>query len=150
MDFLKGTFMTTPNFSIGDFFTVLTPFSYDGKDFSPDKQGRILYIEHDVWDGSTRYYIEWTHTENGFHTCEGRCQSGYGWCIPTEKVDRNCISKSETATKNPLPEDPRLRGIALKIIQLETKFKRYQELKKSKQLEPKKDEYDDYETVRGS
>ncbi len=155
MDTLKETYMTTQNFSIGDFFTVLTPFSCDGKVFSTGKQGTILHIEHDDWDGSNRYFIEWTHTENGFHDCAQRCQSGYGWAIPTEKVDWNCISESETATKNPLPENPRLRSIALKIIQLDTKFKRYQELKKSEQLhllnedDEVEEDYDDYETVRG-
>ena len=116
---------TNCKYNIGDEFKVVSRFTQDGKHFNVGHSGTIVgSYSYGMYD------IQWNHTNRGFHNCGGRCKSGTGWCVPQIIIDLD-TELIELELKNPLPEDPRLRGIALKIIQLENKFKKQQEAKRS-------------------
>ena len=159
-------------YSIGDIIEVLTRFKYDGVTFNVGDKGKVVNTNRHPSDLG----IEWVNkTHNNLHDCGGDCLLGKGYNIDKRLLKSHTILSTldEQPQGNPLPTDPRLRGIALKIIQLDTKFKRYQELKKSGQLhllredddEEDEDEWEenydveeeheeymgdgDYETVRG-
>jgi len=122
--------MTMARYSVGNEFKVIKMFNWDNKFFSVGHTGTIVKIKHD--GVSNLYYIKWNHTNKGFHNCSGYCEDGYGWCVSSRMIDNYTQPiELKLISKNPLPEDPRLRGIALKIIQLEKKFKRNQDAKRS-------------------
>lgn len=145
-------------YNIGDTIVVDKIFEYDGIDFFAGDRGTIIEID--------RFFIaiSWENKHDPeFHDYNGHHSTSTCWCIPDHVLKKKAhVEVLKEANGNPLPEDPRLRGIALKIIQLDNKFKRYQELKKSGQLHlldkdrvEEEDGYDevislaDYETVRG-
>jgi hypothetical protein len=147
-------------YNIGDTIIIDEEFEYDSVDFYIGNQGTVVGIEQNF------IAISWTNKNNpSFHDFNGTSLVNNCWCIPASVLKKKAhVEFLKEANGNPLPEDPRLRGIALKIVQLESKFKRYQELKKSGQLhlldednyeEEEEEEYDedydsnDYETVRG-
>ena len=147
-------------YNIGDTIVVDEEFEYDGVDFYAGDQGTIIGIEQNFIG------ISWINRKEGsFHDFNGLHSTNTCWCIAERILKKKAhVEVLKEANGNPLPEDPRLRGIALKIVQLESKFKRYQELKKSGQLhlldednyeEEEEEEYyedydsNDYETVRG-
>lgn len=164
MVLLKETCMTTPLYNIGDIIIVQETFKHDACTFYVGNRGKV--VDNVIFP----HYlgIEWLDgkTNRRFHSCGGNCSehSGYNVDIRLLKLYTSLEPVDTSVVPNPLPTDPRLRGIALKIIQLDTKFKRYQELKKSGQLhllteddeeEEEEDEWEedydteDYETVRG-
>lgn len=130
----KEISMTTVRYKINDDFVVTQSFEWDGKKFIIGQKGTIKHIPYEEIDDSgmdLRYYVEWDHENRGFHDCGGYCHLHHGWCIASNTLDSNSRLMYESKAVNPLPEDPRLRGIALKIIQLEKKFKRKQDAKRS-------------------
>lgn len=145
-------------YNIGDTIVVDKIFECDGVNFYSGDRGTIIELED--------YYvaISWDNKHDPeFHDYNGLHSTSTCWCILAHVLKKKAhVEFLKEANGNPLPEDPRLRGIALKIVQLESKFKRYQELKKSGQLhlldednyeeeEEYYEDYDsnDYETVRG-
>lgn len=162
-------------YNIGDIIVVTETFKHDGCTFKVGDRGKVI----DNGFASYQHYlgIEWLDgkTYRYFHSCDGNCSKHSGYNIDTRLLELNTSLEAvdTSVVPNPLPTDPRLRGIALKIIQLDCKFKRYQELKKSGQLhllnedddEEEEDEWEEdydveeeyaeymgddaYETVRG-
>lgn len=147
-------------YNIGDTIIIDEEFEYDSVDFYIGNQGTVVGIEQNF------IAISWTNKNNSsFHDFNGTSLVNTCWCIPAHVLKKKAhVEFLKEVNGNPLPEDPRLRGIALKIVQLESKFKRYQDLKKSGQLhlldednyeeevtEEYYEDYDsnDYETVRG-
>lgn len=161
-------------YNLGDIIVVTENFKHDGCTFKLGDRGKVVdnvifphYLGIEWLDGKTNKH---------FHSCGGNCSehSGYNVDIRLLELNTSLEAVDPSVVPNPLPTDPRLRGIALKIIQLDSKFKRYQELKKSGQLhllnneddnEEDEDEWEedydveeeheeymgdgDYETVRG-
>lgn len=124
--------MTMALYNIGDEFEVISSFKFEGKSFATSRKGIVKEIIDDDWTKEIRYYTQWDFKDPGFHDCGGHCTYGYGWCVDSIVLERHTQLILDTSSSaNPLPEDPRLRGIALKIIQLEKKFKRKQEAKRS-------------------
>ena len=127
----KEISMTMVRYDIGDEIKVVKGFNYDNSIFRKGDIGTIVHLEYNEEQDYSQYFIQWTHTQKNFHDCAGYCPMGFGWCVSSEVLDINTQPLKELISKNPLPEDPRLRGIALKIIQLEKKFKRKQDAKRS-------------------
>ena len=127
----KEISMTMVRYDIGDEIKVVKGFDYDNSIFRKGDIGTIVHLEYDEEQDYSQYFIQWTHTQKNFHDCAGYCPMGFGWCVSSEVLDSNTQPLEELISKNPLPDNPRLRGIALKIIQLEKKFKRKQDAKRS-------------------
>ena len=129
----KGISMTTARYKIDDEFVVTQSFKWDGMNFRIGQKGTIKHIseEDDVLGMHSRYFIKWDHEDQRLHDCDGYCPLYHGWCIDINMLDGNSKLIYESKAVNPLPDDPRLRGIALKIIQLERKFKKAQDAKRS-------------------
>jgi hypothetical protein len=119
------------NFTIGDHIIVTDDFRFDEVKFKEGQTGTIVDINmgEDRWEGGT-LSIQWDFSNGNFHSCNGACPVGTGYNIT---VNRAKIALAQPSTGNPLPADPRLRGIALKILQMETRFKRRQEAKKAQE-----------------
>lgn len=160
-------------YNLGDIIVVTEKFKHDACTFYVGDRGKVV----DIAIASHYLGIEWLDGKisSNFHSCAGTCSkhSGYNVDIRLLELYTSLEAVDTSVVLNPLPTDPRLRGIALKIIQLDDKFKRYQELKKSGQLhllnedddEEDEDEWEedydveeeheeymgdgDYETVRG-
>lgn len=170
---LKGVLQM---YNLGDIIIVTETFKHDGCIFNIGDKGQVV----DLYNKRHYIGIHWLDGKKykEFHSCGGTCPDKSGYNIDLEFLEGyTALDMGEDGVKgNPLPTDPRLRGIALKIIQLDIKFKRYQELKKSGQLyllneddddddEEDEDEWEedydledehieyrgdgDYETVRG-
>ena len=120
------------NFTIGDHIIVTDDFRFDEVNFKTGQTGTIVDINmgEDRWEGGT-LSIQWDFSNRNFHSCQGKCPILTGYNVT---VNRAKIALAQPSTGNPLPEDPRLRGIALKILQMETRFKRRQEAKKAQEV----------------
>lgn len=129
----KEISMTIVRYKIDDEFVVTQSFKWDDMDFRIGQKGTIKHISEkdDDLGMNPRYFIEWDHEDLRFHDCGGYCLLHHGWCIDITRLEDNSKLIYESKAVNPLPDDPRLRGIALKIIQLERKFKKAQEAKRS-------------------
>jgi len=119
------------NFTIGDHIIVTDDFRFDEVMFREGQTGTIVDINmgEDRWEGGT-LSIQWDFSNSHFHSCNGYCPTKSGYNVT---VNRAKIMLAQPSTGNPLPADPRLRGIALKILQMETRFKRRQEAKKAQE-----------------
>ena len=134
MGLVKEIFMTTTQYKIDDEFVVTNSFEWDGMKFKIGQTGTIKHfsIENgDFYENDPRYFVAWDHEDQRLHDCGGFCPLYHGWCIESNKLLYNSRLVYESKATNPLPDDPRLRGIALKIIQLERKFKKSQDAKRS-------------------
>lgn len=120
------------NFTIGDKIVVTDNFVFDEVKFKVGQTGTIVDINIDVsrYEGGT-LSIQWDFSNGSFHSCNGTCPARTGYNVTINKAK---IMLQQPSTGNPLPADPRLRGIALKIIQMETRFKLKQERKKSQEV----------------
>jgi hypothetical protein len=113
----------------GDKVVVTDDFEYDGASFIAGMTGTIIKFHSDrgVWGVVS---ILWDHEDKqNFHTCGGLCPSNRGYNLDVYEAKLGPITLDIKA--NPLPDDPRLRGIAIKIKQMETRFK-IQQLQKLK------------------
>jgi hypothetical protein len=116
----------------GEKIIVTEDFDYDGASFIAGMTGTILKFHKDR-GLSGIVSIVWDHEDKqNFHTCGGLCPSYHGYNLDAYEAKLGPITADVKA--NPLPDDPRLRGIAIKIKQMETRFKQRQ-LAKLKQKE---------------
>lgn len=115
------------NFTIGDKIVVTDNFVFDEVKFKVGQTGTIvdINIDDDRYEGGT-LSIQWDFSNGSFHSCNGHCPARTGYNVTANRAK---IMLAQPSTGNPLPADPRLRGIALKILQMETRFKRRQEAK---------------------
>jgi hypothetical protein len=119
-------------FNKGERLVVTEDFEYDGTSFIAGMTGTILKFHPDRGYAGI-VSIEWDHEDKqNFHTCGGICLSSRGYNLDAYEAKLGPITLDIKA--NPLPDDPRLRGIAIKIKQMETRFKQRQ-LAKLKQKE---------------
>lgn len=122
--------MTT--FNKSDKVVVTDDFEYDGATFLAGMTGTVLKFHSDRGVGGL-VSIEWDHEDKqNFHTCGGLCVDHRGYNL--DLYDAKLGPLGVDVKANPLPDDPRLRGIAIKIKQMETRFKNRQ-LQKLKQKE---------------
>ena len=113
MDFIKG-----------DKIVVTDDFEYDGATFLTGMTGTVLKFHSDRGVGGI-VSIEWDHEDKqNFHSCGGLCLTHRGYNLDAYEARLGPIGTDVKA--NPLPDDPRLRGIAIKIKQMETRFKNRQ------------------------
>lgn len=121
------------NFTIGDKIIVTEDFRFDEVKFKVGQTGTIIDIKlsHDRYTKGGTLSIQWDFENHNFHSCQGLCPLDTGYNVTINKAK---IMLQQPSTGNPLPADPRLRGIALKIIQMETRFKLKQEAKKSQEV----------------
>jgi hypothetical protein len=113
MDFIKG-----------DKIVVTDDFEYDGATFLAGMTGTVLKFHSDRGVGGV-VSIEWDHEDKqNFHSCGGLCLTHRGYNLDAYEARLGPIGTDVKA--NPLPDDPRLRGIAIKIKQMETRFKNRQ------------------------
>jgi hypothetical protein len=116
----------------GERVIVTDDFEYDNVTFIAGMTGTILTFHSDR-GVSGIVSIEWDHEDKqNFHTCGGICLNNRGYNLDAYEAKLGPITLDIKA--NPLPDDPRLRGIAIKIKQMETRFKQRQ-LSKLKQKE---------------
>jgi hypothetical protein len=119
-------------FNKGERLVVTEDFEYDGTSFIAGMTGTILKFHPDRGYAGI-VSVEWDHEDKqNFHTCGGLCPSSRGYNLDAYEAKLGPITLDIKA--NPLPDDPRLRGIAIKIKQMETRFKQRQ-LAKLKQKE---------------
>lgn len=122
----------------GERLIVTEDFEYDGASFIAGMTGTILKFHKDRGISGI-VSIEWDHEDKqNFHTCGGICLSYRGYNLDVYEAKLGPITLDIKA--NPLPDDPRLRGIAIKIKQMETRFKQRQ-LAKLKQKEQEDEVY---------
>jgi hypothetical protein len=116
----------------GERLIVTEDFEYDGTSFIAGMTGTVLKFHMDRGvEGIIS--IEWDHEDKqNFHTCGGICLTSRGYNLDAYEAKLGPLGIDVKA--NPLPDDPRLRGIAIKIKQMETRFKNKQ-LAKLKQKE---------------
>jgi hypothetical protein len=108
------------NFSIGDRVRPI-----DGRDFNSFGEGTIVATYND--EG---YYINWDNNNGSTYSNEFRRNGEVHTYATIYMMFRDRIELvSDAVARPPLPSDPRLRGIALKIRELDKKFKRKQEAK---------------------
>ena len=116
----------------GDKIVVTDDFEYDNATFLTGMTGTVLKFHSDRGVGGL-VSIEWDHEDKqNFHTCGGLCVTSRGYNL--DLYDAKLGPLGIDVKANPLPDDPRLRGIAIKIKQMETRFKNRQ-LQKLKQKE---------------
>jgi hypothetical protein len=119
-------------FNKGERLVVTEDFEYDGTSFLAGMTGTVLKFHADRGYAGI-VSIEWDHEDKqNFHTCGGLCLSSRGYNLDAYEAKLGPITLD--IKTNPLPDDPRLRGIAIKIKQMETRFKQRQ-LAKLKQKE---------------
>jgi hypothetical protein len=125
-------------FNKGDKVVVTEDFEYDGTSFIAGMTGTIIKFHPDRGYAGI-VSILWDHEDKqNFHTCGGLCPSSRGYNLDVHESKLGPITTDVKA--NPLPDDPRLRGIAIKIKQMETRFKQRQ-LAKLKQKEQEDEVY---------
>jgi hypothetical protein len=111
-------------FNKGERLVVTEDFEYDGTSFIAGMTGTILKFHPDRGYAGI-VSIEWDHEDKqNFHSCGGICLSSRGYNLDVHDAKLGPITLDIKA--NPLPDDPRLRGIAIKIKQMETRFKQRQ------------------------
>jgi hypothetical protein len=119
-------------FNKGERLVVTEDFEYDSASFIAGMTGTIIKFHPDRGYAGI-VSILWDHEDKqNFHTCGGLCPSSRGYNLDAYEAKLGPITLDIKA--NPLPDDPRLRGIAIKIKQMETRFKQRQ-LAKLKQKE---------------
>jgi len=119
-------------FNKGERLIVTENFVYDGTSFIAGMTGTVLKYHPDRGYAGI-VSVEWDHDDKqNLHSCGGLCPSNRGYNLDVHDAKLGPISLDIKA--NPLPDDPRLRGIAIKIKQMETRFKQRQ-LAKLKQKE---------------
>jgi hypothetical protein len=120
------------NYNVGDTIIVTEDFTFDEVDFEIGQTGTIVGIRdnEDYYDGGT-LSVQWDFSNHNFHSCGELCPVGTGYNVT---IKRAKIALTQPSIGNPLPADPRLRGIALKILQMETRFKRRQEAKRTQEV----------------
>ena len=109
---------------IGDRIIVTQSFHCDGIKFSPGDSGTIIDLIGGSW-----MCIQWDFEHAKFHNHDGKGAKSHCWTIGREQGGI-VLEEVYSRNGNPLPEDPRLRSIALKILDLERAFKQRQEAKK--------------------
>lgn len=108
------------SFIKGDKIVVTENFDWDSASFLVGMTGTVLKV-HDR-NGIKIVSIEWDHEDRqNFHSCGGLSLSRRGYNLNAETC--SIALASEAAMGNPLPDDPRLRGICIKIKQMEHRFK---------------------------
>lgn len=108
----------------GDKIVVTDDFEYDGANFLAGMTGTVLKFHSDKGVGGV-VSIEWDHEDRlNFHSCCGLSLTNQGFNLEAHKAKLGPIGTDVKV--NPLPDDPRLRGIAIKIKQMETRFKNRQ------------------------
>lgn len=126
------------DFNKGDKIVVTDDFEYDGATFLAGMTGTVLKFHSDRGVGGV-VSIEWDHEDKqNFHSCGGLCLTHRGYNLDAFEARLGPIGTDVNA--NPLPDDPRLRGIAIKIKQMETRFKMRQ-LQKLKEKESSDEVY---------
>lgn len=105
----------------GDKIVVTEDFDYDNAIFLTGMTGTVLKFHSD--NGiSGIVTIEWDHEDKqNFHSCGGLCLTHRGYNLDAHYIRLGPVGSDVKA--NPLPTDPRLRSICLKIKQMETRFK---------------------------
>ena len=112
------------DFNRGDKVVVTDDFEYDNATFLAGMTGTVLKFHSDR-GVSGIVAIEWDHEDKqNFHSCGGLSVSYRGYNLDVFDAKLGPIGVDIKA--NPLPDDPRLRGIAIKIKQMETRFKNRQ------------------------
>jgi hypothetical protein len=120
------------DFNRGDKVVVTDDFEYDNVTFLAGMTGTVLKFHSDRGVGGV-VSIEWDHEDKqNFHSCGGLCLTHRGYNLDAFEARLGPIGTDVKA--NPLPDDPRLRGIAIKIKQMETRFKRRQEAKRTQEV----------------
>jgi hypothetical protein len=108
------------SFFRGDKIVVTENFDWDNASFMIGMTGTVLKM-HERGDRKI-VSIEWDHEDKqNFHSCGGLCLSYRGYNLDAERSGIALASEAEMG--NPLPDDPRLRGICIKIKQMEARFK---------------------------
>jgi hypothetical protein len=108
----------------GERLIVTEDFEYDGASFVTGMTGTILKFHPDRGYAGI-VSVEWDHDDKqNFHSCGGLCLTHRGYHVDLHDAKLSPITLDIKA--NPLPDDPRLRGIAIKIKQMETRFKQRQ------------------------
>ncbi len=125
-------------FNKGERLVVTEDFEYDSATFLTGMTGTVLKFHSDR-GVSGIVSVEWDHDDKqNFHSCGGLCLTHRGYNLDVHDAKLGPITLDIKA--NPLPDDPRLRGIAIKIKQMETRFKQRQ-LSKLKQKEQEDEVY---------
>jgi hypothetical protein len=125
-------------FNKGDRIVVTEDFEYDGASFIAGMTGTVLKFHSDRGVAGM-CSIEWDHEDKqNFHSCGGLSLAQRGYNLDLHEAKLGPITTDIKA--NPLPDDPRLRGIAIKIKQMETRFK-IRQLAKLKQKEQEDEVY---------
>jgi len=122
------------SFIKGDKIVVTENFDWDSASFLVGMTGTVLKVHNrnDIKIVS----IEWDHEDRqNFHSCGGLCLSYRGYNLNAETCSL-ALASDEADMGNPLPDDPRLRGICIKIKQMEHRFKlkQLQKLKDKEEL----------------
>lgn len=138
--------------NVGDRIVVSANFEFDRAFFTEGMQGTIVNKIDESFRTREKFIaVEWDHEDRQqYHTCAGYAKPFRGFNLnPTEcfivKIE-DWLNDPSKPKPNPLPEDPRLRGIALKIIQMESRFKAKQ-LEKLKQKKAKENDYEVHEDI---
>ena len=109
------------SFIKGEKVVVTDDFEYDNVTFLAGMTGTVLKFHSDRGVGGI-VSIEWDHEDKqNFHSCGGLCVTHRGYNLDAFEARLGPIGVDIKA--NPLPDDPRLRGIAIKIKQMEARFK---------------------------
>jgi hypothetical protein len=104
----------------GDKVVVTEPFDWDNASFMVGMTGTVLKVHQR--HGINIVSIEWDHEDKvHFHSCGGLCLNNRGYNLNAESSSLALASEADMG--NPLPDDPRLRGICIKIKQMEHRFK---------------------------
>lgn len=126
------------DFNRGDKIVVTEDFEYDNAAFLAGMTGTVLKFHSDR-GVSGIVSIEWDHEDKqNFHSCGGLCLNSRGYTLDVYEARLGPIGTDVKA--NPLPDDPRLRSICIKIKQMETRFKNRQ-LQKLKEKESSDEVY---------
>ena len=130
------------NFSIGDRVRPI-----DDRDFNSFGEGTIVATYND--EG---YYINWDNNNGNTYSQGFRRDSEVHTYTNIYMMFSDRVELvSDAIDRPPLPSDPRLRGICLKIRELDKKFKQRQQAKKDIPFEEAAQRaYDAYTTAGGT
>lgn len=119
---------TNNEFNVGDKVEVTKDFTFEDVSFKEGQTGTVVRVQS-KYDIS----VEWDFTNRNFHSCGGNSRLGNGYNMDLRECFLGNVTLSylnNNKPGNPLPKDPHQRGICLKIIQMEARFKRKQEQKR--------------------